>query len=819
VPTYELPQILKSHFGMLHASPETRDLVERATTKAAEIQSLVEDHNDDFCRKEIAAWASLFDSVERYPLTEEQRRAIVHDEDANLVIAGAGTGKTSVVMGKVAYLISKGACNPGEILLIAFTAKAAEEMKQRIQKRAGFEVDVCTFHSLGLSILAEATGQRPVLSKLAEDQGALETFIHQTIGNLLQDSRYAGKLIDFFAYYLEPTKSEFDFEREGLHIEYIVEQGVATLRDQLAAADSRDNHRTLKLDNVKSMQECRIANFLYINGIDYEYEALYPCKIETSGPDVSYHPDFYLPEYGLYIEHFGIDRQGRTAPFINADAYQGQIEIKRGLHRRNETILIETYSYEHQEGTWEESLRARLQEQGVSFRPMEAKVFQRLLDDTKVTNRFTSLVTTFINLYKSGRLEMEDLKRKADGAHDSARARAFLDVFERIYALYQDHLSDRQEIDFHDMINRACDQIASSRKKNGYRYVIVDEYQDISFARFRLVKELLAHTEGAGLLCVGDDWQSIYRFTGADISLMASFGSFFGYHKKLYLGQTFRYAQELLDFTSRFVQRNPTQIPKSLRSSLSTQEPAVHLVHYSKNAGVDAAVDLAIKEIVTRCSGKRQSVFVLTRYNFTVPPILKRLARAYPQLAITHLTAHKAKGLEADYVIIVDLQKGRYGFPTLIPDDPLMEMVLAAPDGYPHSEERRLFYVAMTRARQAVFLCAPVNRPSTFVTELIDNEYPMVRHIASLEDEDTRSFSEDKCVLCGTGYMVPRTGPYGSFLGCSNFPHCQHTAKVGQELREERRHAKSQPLSASRNQANIQAKMTATAARYMVLYS
>lgn len=514
------------------ASREVRKSVEAVRTAVAQARQSVESRNESFCQQELLTYAGLFDRLESYPLTDEQRRAIVHDEDANLVVAGAGSGKTSVVMGKVAYLLTKGLCAPEDILLLAYTAKAADEMRERIRSRSGFSVDVHTFHSLGLSILAEAEGSRPALSKMAEDQGALETFVTDAVRSLLGDSSFAPKLVGFFSYHLQPTRSEFDFDREGLHIDYLVEQGVATLRDLSQGVGPGGGYRTIKRDNVRSVQECRIANFLFVNKVAYEYERLYPHGVPWAGGG-KYRPDFYLPEYDLYIEHFGVDRDGNTAPYVDRQEYACQMQDKRRLHRDRDTKLVETYSYEHSEETWESDIEAKLKEHGVRFQPMTPAEFGRVLTDTKLTNRLTSLTCTFLNLFKSARLDMDEVRRRAGKLKDQRRAAAYLDIFERIYGKYRDQLADRGEIDFSDMINLACEHIESGRVRRRYRYVIVDEYQDISYARYRLVKALLQQSEGSRLFCVGDDWQSIYRFTGSDISLMASFGQFFGHHKRL----------------------------------------------------------------------------------------------------------------------------------------------------------------------------------------------------------------------------------------------------------------------------------------------
>ena len=305
----------------------------------------ITEHNRIYCEQEVQRFGGLFDTIEKYPLTNEQRAACVEDDDANLVIAGAGTGKTSVVMGRVAYLLMKG-CRPEDILVLAFNKKAADEIKGRLCKMKLSEnaaaVNVSTFHSLGYNIIADATNVKPTVSELATNDEVRIAFLNNALKMLLQgNTSVSHKLVHYFSFMLNPIKTEFDFSKKGEYFEYLKSCSIETLADTKRRVYIGNHGKvTVKRENVKSLQECAIANFLFLNGVNYEYERQYEYKW-CDRNHRQYKPDFYLLDYGIYIEHFGIDREGNTASFVDRVEYNKQIKQKRNLHRANNTVMIE----------------------------------------------------------------------------------------------------------------------------------------------------------------------------------------------------------------------------------------------------------------------------------------------------------------------------------------------------------------------------------------------------------------------------------------------------------------------------------------------
>ena len=710
--------------------------------------------NDIFVVNELHRSREFFDKIETRPLTDEQRKSVVVNEDRNLVVAAAGSGKTSVIVAKAGWLLRKSYRRPSELLLLAFASDAQKEMQQRIRDRLGDEASdmltIRTFHSLGMSIIGEVEGRRPTLAKVATDDKALRKLLKDLIAELLDDSKFSKVMFAWFQEHFAPYKSEYKFQTQGEYWDYIRANEI----------------RSLKGDKVRSFEECEIANFLYLNGVPYEYEHLYEHDTATS-EKTQYRPDFYLSDSGIYIEHFGINESGDTAPFIDREKYLQSMKWKRQLHSKHGTVLIETFSHEKAAGKLTENLATKLADHNVTLSPISpAEVFAVLQEQGRI-DPFTQLVTTFLHHYKEAQLSAEEIARRVAKTEDRPRAEAFITVFKRIFECYQERLAQLKQIDFHDMIGRATEHVESRRYNNPFGYILVDEFQDISPRRARLLKALLDRSATAQLFAVGDDWQAIYRFAGSDIAIMREFRERFGESKRINMETTFRCADRIATVATKFVLRNPAQIPKNVSSTLQLKEPCVHV-----GLGVESPDLLreAMKTIAadpTKNNGT-STVLLLGRYRQLQPENMYRLGKEHPDLHISYKTVHRSKGLEADYVVVLGLCSGKYGFPTEIADDPLLNIVLAAPEEYPNAEERRLLYVAITRARRRVFLLNDSELLSPFVKELMEEDYD-VTVFGQLPE------SNIPCPECTEGHLKRRKNDQGMFYGCSYFPFCKHT--------------------------------------------
>ena len=494
--------------------------------------------NDAFIESELCRSRAFLDQVQAQPLTDEQRRAVVGDEDRNLVVAAAGSGKTSVFVAKAGWLARRGNRRPSELLLLAFAKDARNELAERIRERLGDE--------------------------------------------------------DVFAV---------------------------------------------------------------------------------------------------------LERQGRVDPFLR-------------------------------------------------------------------------LVVTFLHHYKGAQLSFREVASRARGLDNRQRAKAFLAVLGPILERYQSTLSGRGEIDFDDMINKATEHVEAGRYRSPFGYILVDEFQDISPIRARLLKALLDQSPNAQLFAVGDDWQSIYRFGGADIAVMREFSERFGHSERIGLETTFRCSRPIADVATRFVLVNPSQIRKTVRSTRQLQGPCVH-IGLSGVQGLPLLDDAFGRISADAAPYERpSSVLLLGRYKHMRPGNLASLARRHGHLQLAYKTMHGSKGLQADYIVVLGLCTGRHGFPTEIDDDPLLDLVLAKPEKHPDAEERRLFYVALTRARRHVFALAEAGPPSPFVLELLEGNYD-VAIFGRLPEKEV------PCPTCVRGHLVCRENARnkGAFYGCSNWPYCEHTQR------------------------------------------
>lgn len=701
--------------------------------------------NKRFVIKTLAEYKDLFDAIESNPLTEKQREACVINEQHNLVLAGAGTGKTSTMVGRAAYLLASGLAKDNEILMLAYGKDAQLEMDARIEKRIPkASIKTNTFHALGLAIISDVEESMPTIHEMASDDRKRELFVEEQFGRLKQDKHYQGLLVQYFSQYLFPYKSPHSFESLDEYRAYV-----------------RDNEiRTLQGEAVKSYEECEIANFLYRQGIHYQYEAKY--KIETQTKErKQYQPDFYLPDFDIYIEHFAVNQHNQTPPFINQTKYVEGMMWKRKLHQKYETTLIETFSYEKQQGQLIALLDEKLRSAGVHYQPRSET---ELLDNLKIeTSRFSQLISQLLKLFKAAFTDIEQLKHVLQDGEEVERAIATTALFEPIFNAYQAELKQTHSIDFDDMIHRAIQYIESRQYISPFTHILVDEFQDIAAPRIKLIKALMKQRTDATLFCVGDDWQSIYQFTGSDVSFTKQFPNHFGDTATNILDKTFRFNNKISEVASKFIMENPSQIEKQIHAHQHVDTSAVTLIRTKqKTHGIRTAL-----KAIPQSQTKRQSVLILARNNLQKPDNLGKLQKEFPSLNIQFMTIHKSKGKEADFVILTDVNSGKHGLPSTKSTHPLLAKLLPKPESFHDAEERRLFYVALTRAKHHVYLMTDADKQSPFIKEIIGKKYPIITDTFTGSGFQTEK-SAEICPECG-GELQVRSGQHGKFLGCKNY--------------------------------------------------
>lgn len=335
------------------------------------------------------------------------------------------------------------------------------------------------------------------------------------------------------------------------------------------------------------------------------------------------------------------------------------------------------------------------------------------------------LCITFIRLMKSNDYHIESFlsfisKIKRTILYSKyKKEKIVLTLILNIYLKYETYLKENKEVDFDDMLSIATKIVKEKGIKQKVKYIIIDEYQDTSLIRFYLIKEIMNKTN-AKLMVVGDDFQSIYKFTGCDISLFLNFNKFFPTAKIMKLERTYRNSNELIQIAGTFIMKNKKQIKKQLYSEKQLTNP-IKILKYNNIKKIFLEI---IKEL---SKNKEQKILVLGRNNNDISMLLnenitikdnKIIIKNYEFLDITYMTVHKSKGLESDNVILINLSNKITGFPSQIKEEKLTRLVTKTNDRYPYSEERRLFYVALTRTKNYVYLLTPQKSPSIFIEEL-----------------------------------------------------------------------------------------------------
>ncbi|CAN7768872.1 UvrD-helicase domain-containing protein [Caballeronia sp. LjRoot34] len=746
--------------------------------------------NEEHTRRELVACKDLLDQVEGKPLTEEQARAVVCFDDRVLVVASAGSGKTSAMVAKAAYAIRRGIVRPDQILLLAFNKKAADELQDRASisfNRLGMAdvvVEARTFHALGLSIIGKATGEKPDVPDWAIDAQPGQRKLTEIVDRLKDSS---------------PTfRTNWDLFRIvfGRDLPKFGEQGNPD------AADSDANAiKTIDGKFVRSREECFIANWLFYQGVRYAYERPFEHKTRTA-EHRQYKPDFYYPDIGLYHEHFALDANGEPPPHF--ENYLSGVVWKREEHQRRGTQLIETTSHQVRTGEVFSNLELALTSRGIVLDPNPERPVPKYGQPPMDAALLVRLVRSFIVHTKSNCLSVDDMRKRLDGMPKDAfkhRHRMFLDLFEPILEAWNGALAEEDGIDFEDMLNQAAEHVESGRYISTYELVMADEFQDASRARARLCRALanarlgtrrmtfgtILGTVGTNVptapdrpehryfFAVGDDWQSINRFAGADVSVMTGFAEWFGKSQVLRLEQTFRCPQTLCDVSSRFVTKNPQQIRKTVRSSTPATGAVLEAFQVKTRLQVQKAIDDYLANLhcgirdgsVPRARDGKITVFILGRYNADKSALPSGWQARYGrEIALSFVTMHSSKGAEADYVILPGMVA--HGFPNAREDDPVLALAMPDTDPYPFAEERRLFYVALTRARRSVAMFTVAGYRSSFLQELVSEGAVTV---TSTEQEDA---TDQECPACNAGRLITREGRYGPFRACSNFPACRH---------------------------------------------
>ncbi len=724
-------ETLSGKLGTFHIKiPET---IEQFITDYYNIPTFTARHNERIIQRILDVHKDFFDHCLKYPLDQQQRRSIVSEEDNCLVVSSAGSGKTSSIIGKVKYLIDIKHVAPQNILLISYTNKAAAELTERmnIPGLRGY-----TFHKLAIDIIGQVTGNKP---SICDNTDALFVKIFH---ELTANKQFKKDIVEYFIDYQIP---ETDWEQQkNEKRQQLSELKDTRIKTQLPDMDGNAIY-------VRSKQEQKICFALSSLGVKFRYEEPYEHPLADEMHS-QYRPDFsiYYNKNGetkrIYLEHFGIDEHGLVPLWFANDKgisyeeanqkYNDGITWKIAAHEKFGTKLITTSSVDFHYSDIRDKLKKLLHDAGI---PIQEKTDAELYDmvlppNSKQEKAFIRLVATFITLLKSSGKPLHEVLRQANNANDKRCTFIIKRIFQTVYNRYAEELHRSGLIDFTDAILQAT-QICQTTHPVAYSHIIVDEFQDISVDRYNFLKTLRESNPPAKLYCVGDDWQSIYRFSGSDMSLFSQFPDYFGPTEINKIETTYRFGEPLVGISSQFIQRNKAQIKKDIHSFNPQLKTELKFCEYDRREYCNTILQI-VAEIP-----QEKSVFLLGRYSFDdyYLSFMFKSAKEGNKFfyiignrKIEFLTVHKSKGLEADYVIILQCNKDTYGFPSLVSDDPVLNYVLTQSDQYPYGEERRLFYVAITRAKIKTWVLYDKRFPSVFVNEFLHpdkvTEESYVRH-------------------------------------------------------------------------------------------
>ena len=732
-----------------------KDALQRFHTAMTDTQKHKKANNEHFVQNELSRCSQYFDTVLAYPLDIQQREAVVSLEDNVLVISSAGSGKTMTTVGKVRYLIDVQHVPAEKILLITFTHKAADSLSERLGEN---NLKCRTFHKLALDIIGEATGKKPTITP--------QDFSVQVYHKLSQENpAFKSAIADYIIRSRYTMRDQFDYSSIEEYMQDRQKHGIQAFFKDM---DGRPVF-------CKSDEESKICDFLGSRGVKFRYEEKY--EINTVDAEYrQYCPDFSIYIDGpdgqlkrVYLEHFAVNENDRCPSFFSAEdelKYKQGIHWKKTLHQLHGTTLLETSSAGFHRGDVFQNLSKQLQDLGAVFTKATKQNVAREL--VRQEENILAMLTSFNFLLKSRNTSIEAIRQEVGWGPDAVTINDIVAPFVEAYSKMEE---ENNEIDFTDAIIRAT-ELCNNGHCPDYDFILVDEFQDISMDRYRFLQSLRRKEPLTKLFCVGDDWQSIYRFAGSDMALFKSFEKYFGYTKKCLMETTYRFGEPAITDSSKFILANPEQAVKSVHPFREDAETKLDFLPTEGREGVVKTVKYLADQIPAD-----KEILLLGRYGFDVN-IFKNTELpvhegkdgvyvTYGRRQMSFMTVHKSKGLECDYIILLNCNGGAIGFPSQISDSPVLKYVLSEPDTFAFSEERRVFYVGITRAKKHTWVLYDINNPSPFVKEFVQ----------TLEPKSKPGFdipASELCPKCHCGRIkVVKKGvavngnPYATFA-CSN---------------------------------------------------
>lgn len=712
----------------------------------------ISNYNSHFIKIKKNEYNHLF-KKDQLSLDDDQQTAIITDDKHNLIVAGAGSGKTEVLITRIAYLIHRksDSIKPHRILALAFQNKASNEMQERLKKRYNIDVEIRTFHSLGKKIIEEATKTIGIKTPSMKDECLNDWTYQNYIQKLFENEKtknrkFQNDIVQYMGCYGDETiKTETDFEHKE---EYYVYQRSLTY----SALDRRQ---------VKSLAEREILNFFLMHTlnnyeikISYELPAPWMKYKNKKGEYITPKPDFYFSDFDIYFEHWAIGADGSVPKWFSGKNptkhYKESMKIKKEKYALNKIYLIETTHADYVKNNFTDIiaekflkvLKEKYPEKSFKFEPLPyEELVESVWDSAQFVKQLPLNIARYIVIAKTYRLYPEDINKRLKYERWSRKQLIFSKIANHMYGIYQKDLQKKNNIDFSDMINNAVEYLKNNKDLycNTYDHILIDEYQDISAQRYEMIKELMFKNSNCKLFCVGDDWQSIMGFAGSNLDYFINFNKYFPNSARTDLTKNYRSIKSIVDVGVQVINYNNSfQINKKTTSYTdSIRKLYVYSSKYKKKLFAQY-----YKQIAKHCIEAIKYGHDSKKYTFSDFMILLRIAKKsklrgylsdYAKTmkiplsekvdrpnCVHIMSVHKSKGLQAKVVILLDVTKDLYGFPCELEDADIFFPAIKNNDGLRKQEERRLFYVAITRAKENVLIYTQSDSESEFISEIED---------------------------------------------------------------------------------------------------